>query len=136
MDCIFCKIISGDIPAYKVYEDEHTLAFLDITQGTRGHTLLIPKKHVKNIYALDDDTASNIFKAVPKVAQALKKAFTPIGLNIINNNDKPHQSVFHFHIHLIPRYENDGMVLKTINHQDDYKKQDFLEIQAAIKQAL
>ncbi len=136
MDCIFCKILDGEIPAYKVYEDEHTMAFLDITQGTKGHTLLIPKKHVKNVYDLDDDTAATLFQAVPKVAKALKKAFNPIGLNVINNNDQPLQSVYHVHIHLVPRYDNDGMVLSTINHQDDVSKETFLEIQDAIKNAL
>ncbi len=136
MDCIFCKIKDGDIPAYKVYEDEHSLAFLDITQGTKGHTLLIPKTHVKNIYDLDEETAANLFKAVPKVSRALKKAFNPIGLNVINNNDQPLQSVFHVHIHLVPRYEEDGMVLSTINHQDDLKKEDYINIQQAIEKAL
>ncbi len=121
MDCIFCKIIAGEIPSYKVYEDDNVLAFLDITQGTKGHTLIIPKKHIKNIYELDEETIFNVFKVVPMISKALKKAFNPIGLNIINNNDQPHQSVFHFHIHLIPRYEDDGMILSTINNYDKYE---------------
>ena len=116
MDCIFCKIINKEIPSHKVYEDENVYAFLDITQGTKGHTLIIPKKHVKNVYDLTEKEAVNIFKVVPKIANALKKSFNPIGLNIISNNDKPLQSVFHFHIHLIPRYENDGMKLSTVNN--------------------
>jgi histidine triad (HIT) family protein len=116
MDCIFCKIVAGEIPSYKIYEDDNVLAFLDITQGTKGHTLVIPKKHIKNIYDLDEETIFNVFKVVPKISNALKKAFSPIGLNIVNNNDKPLQSVFHFHIHIIPRYENDGMKLSTINN--------------------
>jgi histidine triad (HIT) family protein len=124
MDCIFCKILDNEIPSYKIYEDENVLAFLDITQGTKGHTLIIPKKHVKNVYELDEDTATKVFSVVPKIAKALKLAFNPIGLNIVNNNDQPLQSVFHFHIHLIPRYENDGMVLSTLNNygkfNDDY----------------
>ena len=135
-DCIFCKIVSGDIPSYKVYEDDHVYAFLDITQGTKGHTLLIPKKHVPNVYSLDDDTAYNVFKTVPKVANALKKAFKPIGLNILNNNDKPLQSVYHFHIHLIPRYEDDGMVISSVNHADDYDEDAFKALQKAIRDAL
>ena len=63
MDCIFCKIISGEIPSYKIYEDDNVLAFLDITQGTKGHTLIIPKKHIKNVYDLDEETIFNVFKA-------------------------------------------------------------------------
>ncbi len=106
-DCIFCKIIDGTIPSLKVYENEFVFAFLDISPSTLGHTLIIPKNHVKDIYELDDFTASEVFKAVPIVAKALKTSFNPIGLNIVNNNHKPHQVVFHYHIHLIPRYEDD-----------------------------
>ena len=135
-DCIFCKIINGEIPSYKVYEDEHVYAFLDITQGTKGHTLLIPKNHIPNIYALDDDTAYRVFTAVPKVAKALKKAFNPIGLNILNNNDRPLQSVYHFHVHLIPRYEDDGTTISSIDHSQDYTKEDFKALQKAITDAL
>jgi len=131
-DCIFCKIIDGDIPSHKVYEDEHVYAFLDITQGTKGHTLLIPKNHVPNVYELDDNTAHHVFTAVPKVANALKKAFNPIGLNILNNNDRPLQSVYHFHVHLIPRYEDDGTVISSIDHSKDYSVEDFKAIQNSI----
>lgn len=70
MDCIFCKITQGEIPSYKIFEDEFVYAFLDITQGTKGHTLVIPKKHVKNVYELSEELAQHIFKVVPKVAQA------------------------------------------------------------------
>ena len=133
MDCIFCKIVSGEIPSYKIYEDENVLAFLDITQGTKGHTLIIPKKHVKNIYELDEETIINVFKVVPMIAKALKKSFSPIGLNIINNNDKPLQSVFHFHIHLIPRYENDGMVLSTVNNFGKFSTEYFSNLIETIK---
>lgn len=136
MDCIFCKIISGEIPSYKVYEDDHVLAFLDITQGTKGHTLVIPKKHFNNVYDLDEETVFHVFSVVPKLANALKETFQPIGLNIINNNDKPLQSVFHFHIHLIPRYENDGMKLSTINNYGLIPHETFLEIQDQIKNNL
>ena len=136
MDCIFCKIVNGEIPSYKIYEDENVLAFLDITQGTKGHTLIIPKKHVKNVYELDEETIINVFRVVPKIANALKKAFNPIGLNIINNNDNPLQSVFHFHIHLIPRYENDGMVLSTINNYGKFNPEHFKTLISTIKKQL
>lgn len=133
MDCIFCKIINGEIPSYKVYEDEHVYAFLDITQCTKGHTLVIPKQHVKNVYELSEELAENIFKVIPKIAKAIKTSFNPIGLNIINNNDKPLQSVFHFHLHLIPRYENDGMELSTINNIGKTSDETFKEIVNSIK---
>ena len=136
MDCIFCKILDNEIPSYKIYEDKNVLAFLDITQGTKGHTLIIPKKHIKNIYELDEETASKIFKIVPKIANALKVAFNPIGLNIVNNNDQPLQSVFHFHIHLIPRYKDDGMKLSTINNYGKYDDKYFNSILETIKKTI
>ncbi len=136
MDCIFCNIVNGEIPAYKIYEDENVLAFLDITQGTKGHTLIIPKKHIKNVYELDEETIINVFKVVPMIANALKKAFSPIGLNIINNNDQPHQSVFHFHLHLIPRYENDGMQLSTVNNFGKFEPKYFQNLIDSIKKEL
>ena len=125
MDCIFCKIINGDIPSYKVYEDEYVYAFLDITQGTKGHTLIIPKEHIKNVYELREDIAQNMFKVVPRIARALRSSFNPIGINIISNNELPLQSVFHFHIHLIPRYKNDGMKLSTLDNYGKIKPKEF-----------
>lgn len=136
MDCIFCKIIAGDIPSYKVYEDDDVVAFLDITQGTKGHTLIIPKTHIRNVYDLDEKTATAVFRVVPILANAIKKAFNPIGLNIVNNNDQPLQSVFHFHIHLIPRYENDGMVLSTINNYGKYDPTHFESLVSKIKDSI
>lgn len=135
-DCIFCKIIEGKIPAYTVYEDDNVLAFLDISQTTKGHTLLVPKKHVKNVYELDEETTQNVFGVVPKIANAIKQTFHPIGMNIVNNADKPLQSVFHFHIHFIPRYTNDDLTLSMVNHQDDYTKETYLKIANAIKNML
>jgi len=128
MDCIFCKIINNEIPSYKIFEDDNVYAFLDITQGTKGHTLVIPKNHVKNIYELNEETAQNIFRVIPKIARALKEAFNPIGLNIVSNNELPLQSVYHFHIHLIPRYENDGMELSTINNYGKTTEKEFQNI--------
>lgn len=133
MDCIFCKILAGEIPAYKLYEDDDVLAFLDITQGTKGHTLIIPKEHVKNVYELSEEQAAKIFSVVPRIANALKLAFNPIGLNIVNNNEKPLQSVFHFHIHLIPRYEDDGMKLSTLNNFGKYDEAHFNNLVTSIK---
>jgi histidine triad (HIT) family protein len=116
-DCVFCKIINGEIPSVKVYENEHVYAFLDISPVTKGHTLVIPKVHKENVYELSEDEAANLFKEVPKIANAIKKSFDPIGLNTINNNgEHAGQSVFHFHMHLIPRYgkgDGFGAVWKT-----------------------
>ena len=136
MDCIFCKIIKGDIPSYKVYEDDHVYAFLDISQVTEGHTLIVPKHHVQNLYDLDAETATRVFKTVPKIANALKRAFAPIGLNLINNTERPHQSVDHFHVHLLPRYEHDDLDIRFTNNQEKHAQDDYLAILEKIKENL
>lgn len=107
--CVFCKIVEGSIPSYKVYEDNDILAFLDISQVTIGHTLVIPKKHFENVFELDEKTASILYNRVVQIAKMLKKNLNISDLNILNNNGKlAYQSVNHYHIHLIPRYENDS----------------------------
>jgi histidine triad (HIT) family protein len=129
-NCIFCKIIDGQIPSHKIYEDDYVYAFLDINPSTKGHTLVIPKKHVIDIYDMDEETAAKTFQAIPKIANAIKKAFNPIGLNIVNNNQKPHQVVFHYHIHLIPRYEDDSFKINFFNMEPT--TEELLEIKEAI----
>lgn len=122
-DCIFCKIIDGEIPSYKIYEDEVVYAFLDITQVTPSHTLVVPKKHAKDIFEYDEELASQVFARIPKIARALEKAYPDMqGLNIINNNrEVAYQSVFHSHIHLIPRFSpHDDFSMHFGNHQDQY----------------
>jgi len=132
MDCVFCRITSGEIPSYKVYEDENVLAILDISQATVGHTLVLAKKHFKNLYDIDDETAAKVFMAVPKIAKAIKKAFNPIGLNVLINTDKPLQTVYHFHIHLIPRYGCDGVEIDFINNMGNTTKEKFMQTAEAI----
>ncbi|MBH4491647.1 HIT family protein [Staphylococcus aureus] len=136
-ETIFGKILTGEIPSFKVYEDDYVYAFLDISQVTKGHTLLIPKKASTNIFETDEETMKHIGAALPKVANAIKRAFNPDGLNIIQNNGEfADQSVFHIHFHLIPRYENDidGFGYKWETHEDildnDAKQQIAEQIQA------
>lgn len=120
-ETIFSKIISGEIPSFKIYENDYVYAFLDISQVSKGHTLLVPKKPSANIFETDEETMKHIGVALPKVANAIKKAFHPDGLNIIQNNGEyADQSVFHNHFHLIPRYENDidGFGYKWETHED------------------
>lgn len=136
-DCIFCKIINGEIPSSKVYEDDKVYAFLDISQVTKGHTLVIPKEHVKDIYGLDETLAADFFARVPKLARALKEAFPDMkGLNLVNNNEPlAYQSVFHSHIHLIPRYQEDeGFALKFEDNQNKYQQEELSEIANSINQ--
>ena len=105
-DCIFCKIVANEIPSFTIYEDENIKAFLDISQTTPGHTLVIPKKHVADIFEYDQALASAVFAKIPMIASAIKASNPDIqGMNIINNNGViAYQSVFHSHFHLIPRY--------------------------------
>ena len=111
--CIFCKIINKEIPCYKVYEDDLFLAFLDISQTTKGHTLVIPKKHFQNIFELEDTEKQNYLNVIQKVSTAIKKATNCEGINILNNNgEEAGQTVFHCHIHIIPRYSNDSFKIE------------------------
>lgn len=122
-ETIFSKIIDGEIPSFKVYENDHVYAFLDISQLSKGHTLLIPKKPSANIYETDAETMKHIGEALPIVANAIKDAFNPDGLNIVQNNGEyASQSVFHIHFHLIPRYKNDmdGFDYQWETHEDAF----------------
>ncbi len=134
-DCIFCKIVNGDLPSSKVFENENVLAFLDLSQVTKGHTLIIPKIHKENLYELTPEIAKDIFEVAPEIANALKATYNPIGLNVVNNNgEKAGQSVFHFHMHLIPRYgEGDGFGAVWKNNQSDYTSLDLQQMAADIK---
>jgi histidine triad (HIT) family protein len=108
-DCVFCKIMAKQIPASVVHEDEHTLAFMDLGQVNPGHVLVALKAHAENVYALDDAQASAVFRSVARVSRAIREAFAPQGLSVYQANGKAAgQTVFHFHMHLVPRHENDG----------------------------
>jgi histidine triad (HIT) family protein len=129
-DCVFCKIINGELPSAKVYEDEEVLAFLDLTQVTKGHTLVVPKTHTKNIYETSPEVARELFSRIPAIANAIKNTYKPIGINLLNNNEKAaEQSVFHLHVHLIPRYGNcDGYTPNWTTHTDEYTPEDLQQI--------
>lgn len=108
-DCIFCKIVRGEIPAHKVYKDEHTLAFLDINPVNPGHTLVIPKKHSIDVFEIEEKEWDQVMRAVRKVAHALESSLKPTGINLaMNNRSGAGQVVFHAHVHVMPRFENDG----------------------------
>jgi histidine triad (HIT) family protein len=111
-DCVFCKIVARQIPATVVFEDEHTLAFMDIGQVNPGHVLVAVKKHAENLYALDDTQAGAVLRAAARIARAIRDAFKPDGLSVYQANGKAAgQTVFHYHVHLVPRLEGDGMEL-------------------------
>lgn len=122
-NCIFCKIINHEIPSYKVYEDEKVYAFLDMSQVTKGHTLVVPKQHVDDLFEYSEQLAADVFSRIPKIARAIEQAFPEMqGLNVINNNrELAYQSVFHSHVHLIPRYSRqDDFSIHFGNNQDNY----------------
>jgi histidine triad (HIT) family protein len=111
-DCVFCKIVAGQIPSTKVFEDEHTLAFMDIGHVNPGHTLVAVKRHAANVFELEETQAEEIARAIVKISRALKKAFEPEGLSVYQANGKAAgQTVFHYHVHLLPRHAGDGMEL-------------------------
>ena len=111
-DCVFCKIVAGQIPSTRVYEDEHVVAFMDIGHVNPGHVLVAVKRHAENLYALEESQAAAIARASVRVARAIRDAFAPDGLSVYQANGKPAgQTVFHYHVHLVPRHEGDGMQL-------------------------
>ena len=131
MDCIFCKIIAGEIPSYKVYEDEFTLAFLDINPVNPGHTLVIPKKHFANIEEADEETLCRVIKTVKKIGESLKKNLATPGYNVLENNDPAAgQVVPHLHFHVVPRNLNDALNLWP---QKIYKDNEAQEVLNKIK---
>jgi len=134
-DCLFCKIIKGEIPAYKVYEDNDFLVILDINPVNLGHTLIIPKVHFVNIFDTPETTASQIGPIIKKISPAVKNGTKADGVNVIINNEKAAgQLIFHAHVHIIPRFENDGFT--HWHGQGGETKSDFENIQNSIKKSL
>jgi histidine triad (HIT) family protein len=108
-DCIFCKIANGEIPSATLYEDEEFRVILDLGPATKGHALILPKSHAANICELPDELVSKAMLLAKKMAGRMKETLNCDGLNIVQNNGEPAgQTVFHFHMHLIPRYEGDN----------------------------
>ena len=111
-DCIFCKIIRGEIPSFKVYEDDKTYAFMDINPGNPGHCLAIPKFHAENIFTAPDEWLAATATTTRRVARAVQVALTPYGMNIVQaNGPGAKQSVFHLHVHILPRAKDDNLLL-------------------------
>lgn len=108
-DCVFCKIVRGEIPSYKIYENETTLAFLDISKDIDGHTLVIPKNHCTNVLDCQEDSLNDVMKTVKLVSKHYCQNCGYDGVNILNANNKASgQSVFHLHFHILPRKNNDN----------------------------
>ncbi|MGN0401593.1 MAG: HIT family protein [Acetatifactor sp.] len=115
MDCIFCKIANGEIPAKTLYEDELFRVILDLGPATKGHALILPKKHADNLYELPDELAAAAMKLAKKMALTMKEKLHCDGLNLVQNNGAvAGQTVSHFHLHVIPRYEGDGQHINWV----------------------
>ncbi len=109
--CIFCKIVKGEIPCEKIYENEENLAFLDISPLNPGHTLVVPKEHSRNVLEISENSYKAVAKTAQKVAKAIIEGLKADGVNVhMNNESAAGQVVFHTHIHVIPRYNNDGFL--------------------------
>lgn len=133
--CIFCAIVAGQAPAVVVYEDAHTMAFMDINPATRGHVLVIPKKHARDIFDVGEEEALHVMRTVVRVAKAIDRALQPDGVNLIQANRRAaFQSVYHFHMHVIPRWWDDGLVPIWRHQREDPEV--LQEVGARIKKAL
>ena len=114
-NCVFCRIVSGELPASRVYEDENTLVIMDIQSVNPGHMLVLVKPHRANVYALEDELAGAAMRTAARMARAVKKAFGCEGVTLLQANEPAGaQTVFHFHIHVLPRWEGDGMAAHEI----------------------
>jgi len=111
-ECIFCKILRGEIPCFKVYEDDDVLAFMDVNPVAPGHVLVIPKHHSRDILETPPEWVGKAFAGAGRVARAVQKSLAPDGINIVQaNGPGAKQSVFHLHVHVIPRAMGDGLTM-------------------------
>jgi len=111
-DCIFCKIVAGEVPSFTLFEDDATLAFMDINPANEGHALVIPKEHAVDLYAVPDEALTRTTVTAKKVAAAVARTLNPDGLNLVQcNGAAAAQSVMHFHVHVLPRSKNDGLAM-------------------------
>jgi histidine triad (HIT) family protein len=119
-DCIFCKIVAGEIPAQRVDEDEHTIAFMDVNPWTRGHALVIPRVHSRNLYEVGDEDLAHTAGAAKRLAVRMRDRLGCDGVNLINSCEPAAwQTVFHLHVHVIPRYDGDPLQLPTRPREAD-----------------
>lgn len=125
MDCIFCKIVKGEIPSYKVYEDNDTVAFLDVFPVTRGHCLVIPKAHAENIFDIAEADLQKIISVTKTVSEKVKYALGADGIRLSQSNGKmAGQEVMHLHMHIIPRYKDDGISMSPTSVANPAKASD------------
>ena len=111
-DCVFCKIVAGEIPSFKLFEDDATLAFMDINPANEGHALVIPKEHAIDLYEISEESLTRTVVTAKRVARALARTLNPDGLNLVQCNGRAAaQSVMHFHVHVLPRVRDDRLAM-------------------------
>lgn len=133
--CIFCAIVARQQPAEIVYEDERTMAFMDINPANPGHTLVIPKRHAATIFEIDEEDAAAVMRAAVRVARAIRAALAPEGLNLVQSNGRAAgQEIFHLHVHVIPRWVGDG--LRLARPPVVRRERSLSEVAAEIRKAL
>jgi histidine triad (HIT) family protein len=131
-DCIFCKVLAGEIPAEKVDEDEHAVAFMDLNPWTRGHALVVPRNHTANLYEIDDAELSQVAIASKRLARRMRERLGCDGINLLNSTEPAAwQTVFHFHVHVIPRYDDDPLELPT--RPREASKEELQEVAEALR---
>ena len=111
-DCIFCKIIAGEVPSFMLFEDDATVAFMDINPANEGHALVIPREHATDLYAVSDEAIARTAVTAKRVADAIARTLNPVGLNLVQcNGPAAAQSVMHFHVHVLPRVPGDCLAM-------------------------
>lgn len=123
VECIFCDIVAGRAPAWRVYEDDHAVAFMDINPATDGHALVVPRTHARDLWDIGEEQAREVMASTVRLAGIIKRALSPDGLNILHASGwAAFQTVFHFHLHLIPRYQGDPIRLPWVPRPGDRTK--------------
>ncbi|MCL2047313.1 MAG: HIT family protein [Defluviitaleaceae bacterium] len=131
-DCLFCKIIAGEIPSYKIYEDDRFIAILNRFPAVQGSVLLLTKSHAENIFGVCEQELKELMPLAKKIAEKMQKTLRPDGINFLQNNGKTAgQEIFHYHLHIIPRFEGDSV--KMSFPSTDPPHEQFLEIQEKLK---
>ncbi len=119
-DCLFCGIVAGDVPAELIDSDDHTVAFMDINPATRGHSLVVPRRHSADLMEVSDEDLERTMVAVRRLARRIDETLEPDGFNILNScRPVAWQTVFHFHVHVVPRYDDDPLKLPWVPRGGD-----------------
>jgi histidine triad (HIT) family protein len=131
-DCIFCKVLAGEIPSERVYEDDHAVAVMDINPWTRGHAVVIPRKHAADVFEIEDSELEHVIVAAKRLATKMRDTLGCDGINLLQSNGSAAwQTIFHLHFHVIPRYEDDPLELPT--RPQPAKPEELAEVAAEIR---